>query len=86
MFLCTYFSPALIRFVMPQALTSKALSMFLKSFLRAVFAMGIAGILFLMIYVVTSPEQITVVKAFLALSTFLGMCLGTGLHIFRKKV
>lgn len=85
MFLCTYFSPALTRLAMPQALTSGTLALFLKSFQRAVFAVGIAGILLLMVDIVRYPEQIMAVETFLALSVFSGMCLGTGLHLFRKK-
>lgn len=40
MFLCTYFSPALTRLMLPKALTSGPSAMFLKLFQRAVFAMG----------------------------------------------
>lgn len=86
MFLCTYFSPALTRLMLPKALTSEPSAMFLKLFQRAVFAIGAGGILFLMIHLASYPGQITIVEASLILSAFSGMCLGTGLHIFRKKV
>lgn len=86
MFLCTYFSPGLTRLMLPKALTSEPSAMFLKLFQRAVFAIGAGGILFHMIHPVGYPGQITIVEASLILSAFSGMRLGTGLHIFRKKV